>query len=168
MGVATENVVIRGCEMKDGHGALTIGSEMSGGVRNVFVENCRLNSPGLNEALRFKTNAQRGGAIEHIFFRNIVIGQVANAVLQIDFLYEEGENGPERPVVRDINLRNVSCDRSQYALQLRGFASAPIRDVQIEDCAFQHVARPDVLEHVLGLSLKNVTVNGKPVRGSPG
>ncbi len=55
--------------MKDGHGGLTIGSEMSAGVRNVFVENCRLNSPNLNEAFRFKTNAMRGGVIENAYFR---------------------------------------------------------------------------------------------------
>lgn len=135
---------------------------MSGGVRNVFAEKCRLNSPNLNEALRFKTNAMRGGIIEHVFFRNIAIGQVSDAVLQIDFLYEEGEKGPERPLVRDIDIRDIVCDKSRYALQLRGFASAPIRDIRIENCKFNNVARPNVVEHVEGLKLTNVTVNGRP------
>ncbi len=72
---------------------------MSGGVRNVFVENCKLDSPDLDQAIRFKTNAMRGGTIEHIFFRNITVGQVNNAVVQVDFQYEEGEKGPEKPVV---------------------------------------------------------------------
>jgi polygalacturonase len=162
VGVPSQNIVIRGCQMKDGHGALTVGSEMSGSVRNVFVENCRLNSPNLNQALRFKTNAMRGGAIEHIFFRNIAIGQVSDAVLQIDFQYEEGENGPERPVVDDIDIRNVTCEKSEYALQLRGFRSSPIRDVRLENCTFNQIARPNVVEHVEGLKLTNVTINGKP------
>jgi polygalacturonase len=162
VGVPSANVVVRGCEMKDGHGGITIGSEMSGGVRNVFGENCRMSSPNLNEALRFKTNAMRGGAIEHVYFRNIAIGQVSDAVLQIDFQYEEGEHGPERPVVRDIELRNVSCEKSRYALQLRGFASALIRDVRLDDCTFRHVALPDMIEHVEDLNLNSVTVNGKP------
>ncbi len=122
--------------MKDGHGALTIGSEMSGGVRNVFAENCRLDSPNLNQALRFKTNAVRGGTIEHIYFRNIEVGQVAEAVLQIDFQYEEGENGPERPNVHDIDIRGVTCRKSKYALRSRGFRSAPIRDLRLTDCRF--------------------------------
>lgn len=69
MATPTQNIVIRNCQMKDGHGGLTIGSEMSGGVRNVFIENCRLSSPSLNQALRFKTNAMRGGVIERVFFR---------------------------------------------------------------------------------------------------
>jgi polygalacturonase len=159
--VSSENIVVRNCTMKDGHGALTIGSEMSGGVRNVYFENCRLNSPNLDQALRFKTNAMRGGVIEHIFFRNITIGQVADAVLQINFLYEEGEKGPERPVVRDIHIRNVTCQKSKYALQLRGFASSPIQNVTLEDCTFNGIAQGNVVEHVSALKLTRVKVNGK-------
>jgi polygalacturonase len=159
VGVPSQNVIIRNCDMKDGHGALTIGSEMSGNVRNVFVENCRLDSPNLNEALRFKTNAMRGGTIEHIYFRNIAIGQVSDAVLQIDFQYEEGEKGPERPLVRDIDIRNVTCRKSKYALQLRGFASAPIRDVRLANCTFDQVAQTNVVEHVEGLKLARVKIS---------
>ena len=157
----TENAIIRGCQMKDGHGGVTIGSEMSGGVRNVFVENCRLDSPNLNQALRFKTNAMRGGTIENIYFRDIVIGAVSNAVLQIDFNYEEGEKGPERPVVRNVDIRGASCKKSRYALELRGFKSAPIQDVRLTDCNFENIAEGNILENVSGLRCKNVTINGK-------
>jgi polygalacturonase len=160
MAKPTENVVIRGCRMKDGHGALTIGSEMSGGVRNVFAENCRLDSPNLNQALRFKTNAVRGGSIEHIYFRNIEIGEVSDAVLQIDFHYEEGERGPERPNVHDIEIRNVTCKKSKYALQVRGFRSAPIRDLRLANCTFDNIAERNVVEHVEGLTCENVRING--------
>ena len=160
MAKPTENVVIRGCRMKDGHGGLTIGSEMSGGVRNVFAENCKLDSPDLNQALRFKTNAVRGGTIEHIYFRNIEIGQVGEAVLQIDFHYEEGANGPERPNVHDINISNVTCKKSKYALQVRGFKNAPIRDLRLADCTFDNVAQPNVIENVEGLTSTNVKIDG--------
>jgi len=163
VGSPTQNVVIRGCEMKDGHGGLTIGSEMSGNVRNVFIENCKLSSPNLNQALRFKTNATRGGTIEHILFRNINIGEVSDAVLQIDFTYEEGEGGPERPVVRDIDIRNVTCQRSKYALQLRGFASAPIRDIRMQNCTFNNIEKQNILDHVNGLKISNVKINGKRI-----
>lgn len=158
-----ENVVVRGCRMKDGHGGVTIGSEMSGGVRNVFVENCRLDSPNLNQALRFKTNAMRGGAIENIYFRDITVGEVSDAVLQIDFNYEEGENGPERPLVRNIDIRNLTCKKSKYALQLRGYRSAPIRDVRLADCTFENIALPNVVENVTGLACRNVRINGVPL-----
>lgn len=157
----TENVVIRNCRMKDGHGGLTIGSEMSGGVRNVFAENCLLDSPNLDQALRFKTNAMRGGTIENVFFRNITIGQIADSVLQIDFYYEEGPNGTERPVVRNIEIRNVTCKKAKYALHVRGFPNAPVRNLRLANCNFDHVANPNVVENVEGLTLSEVIVNGK-------
>ena len=167
MAAPSQDIVIRGCRMKDGHGGLTIGSEMSGGVRNVFAENCVLDSPNLNQALRFKTNAMRGGTIEHVHFRNIRIGEVSDAVLQVDFQYEEGENGPERPNVHDIHIQNVSCKKSKYALQVRGFRSAPIRDLRLEDCTFDNIAEANIIEHVTGLQCANVKINGKPfVTGS--
>jgi polygalacturonase len=166
VGVPSENVIIRNCEMKDGHGGVTIGSEMSGGVRNVFAENCRLNSPNLNEALRFKTNAVRGGTIENAYFRNLQIGEISDAILQIDFYYEEGPKGPERPVVRNIDIRDVTCRKAKYALNVRGFPNAPIRDIRLERCTFEHVASQDVVENVQGLTFAEVSVNGKSVQRS--
>lgn len=159
--VPSENIVIRNCDMKDGHGALTIGSEMSGGVRNVYAESCKLNSPNLNQAFRFKTNAMRGGTIENVYFRNIEIGEISDAILQIDFNYEEGPNGPERPLVRNIDIRHVTCSKAKYALNVRGFANAPIQNIRIEKCAFSNVASQNVVENVQGLAMNDVRVNGK-------
>jgi polygalacturonase len=161
VGKPTENVIIRGCTMKDGHGALTIGSEMSGGVRNVFAENCNLDSPNLDQALRFKTNAMRGGTIENIFFRDIRIGQVAHAMLQIDFNYQEGSHGPEHPVVRNIDIRDVTCKKAERALDVRGFPDARIRDLRLERCVVEVADKPNMVENVEGLTLSGVTVNGK-------
>jgi polygalacturonase len=163
VGVPSENIVIRGCTMKDGHGALTIGSEMSGGVRNVFAEDCQLDSPNLDQALRFKTNAMRGGTIENVFFRNIRIGQIAHAVLQIDFNYEEGRNGPEHPVVRNIDIRDVICRKAERALDVRGFPDAKIRNLRLERVKIEAAAKPDIVEDVEGLKLADVTVNGKRI-----
>jgi polygalacturonase len=162
VGVPSENVIIRNCEMKDGHGGVTIGSEMSGGVRNVYAENCKLSSPNLNQALRFKTNAMRGGTIENVYFRNMEIGEISDAVLQIDFNYEEGANGPERPVVRNIDLRDVTCKKAKYALNLRGFANSPIQGVHLERCRFENVAADNVVEHVDGLVQNEVKISRRP------
>ena len=163
VGVASENIVVRNCKMKEGHGGLTVGSEMSGGVRNVFFENCDLSSPNLNQALRLKTNAMRGGTIEHIYFRNIKIGEVSAAVLQIDFTYEEGAAGPERPNVGNIHLENVTCQKSKVALELRGFENAPIHDVSLRNCTFDRIEQADILDHVRRLERINVKENGKLV-----
>ena len=159
----TENVIIRNCVMKDGHGGVTIGSEISGDVRWVFAERCTMDSPNLDRALRLKTNAMRGGVLEHIYMRDVTIGEVADAILQIDFNYEEGAKGPFLPVVRDINMQRVSSRKSNYALDLRGFPNAPITDVRLSECQFHNVAKGSIIENVRGLTLDRVSVNGKPV-----
>ena len=161
--VPTENVIIRDCEMRDGHGGVTIGSEISGHVRHVYAERNKMDSPQLERALRLKNNAMRGGVLEHIYMRDVEVGQVADAVLQVDFLYEEGANGNFPPVVRDVELRRVTSRKSNYGLYLRGYEKGTIEDVRVIDCTFDGVAKPDVVEHVTGLVRQNVTVNGAKV-----
>lgn len=163
----TENVIVRNCVMKDGHGGVTIGSEISGDVRWVFAERCTMDSPSLERALRLKNNASRGGVLEHIYMRDVTVGQVADAIVSIDFTYEEGAKGAFTPVARDINVERVSSRRSKYALYLRGFPNAPITDVHLTDCQFNTVAQPSVTQNVRGLTLDRVTVNGKPVDAIP-
>ena len=161
--VPTENVIIRDCEMRDGHGGVTIGSEISGGVRHVYAERNRMDSPQLDRALRLKNNAMRGGVLEHIYMRDVQVGQLADAVLQVDFLYEEGANGNFPPIVRDVELLRVTSKKSNYGLYLRGYEKGTIDDVRVIDCTFDGVAKPDVVEDVTGLVRRNVTVNGEKV-----
>ena len=163
--VATENVIIRDCEMRDGHGGVTIGSEISGGVRYVYAERNRMDSPNLDRALRLKNNAMRGGTLEHIYMRDVQVGQLADAVLQVDFLYEEGANGNFPPVVRDVELLRVTSKKSNYGLYLRGYEKGTIDDVRIIDCTFDGVAKPDVVEHVTRLVRRDVSVNGQKASG---
>jgi polygalacturonase len=161
VGMPSENIVVRRCQMKDGHGGVTIGSEASGGVRNVFAEDCQMDSPNLDRVLRIKTNSVRGGVIERIRMRNVTVGQVADAVLHVDLFYEEGDKGQFPPVVRDIEMRGVTCGKSNSALYLRGYPSAPIRDIRLDNCRFDNVAKPDRIENVEGLRCTAVTVNGR-------
>ncbi len=161
--VPSQNIVIQGCRMQDGHGGITLGSEISGGVRNVFAENCKMDSPRLDSAVRIKNNAMRGGVLENIYVRNIEVGEVAEAGLSIDFFYEEGEAGKYTPVVRNVDIRNLSTNKAQYAFYLRGFKNAPITGVRITDCDLGGVAKPNVVENVEGLELRNVRINGKLV-----
>jgi polygalacturonase len=86
--VPCSNVVIQNCLMKDGHGGVSIGSEVSGGIRNVFIEACRMSSLHLERGLRIKTNSYRGGVIENIHFSRVTIGEVAQAAVEVDFFYE--------------------------------------------------------------------------------
>jgi polygalacturonase len=158
--VPVENVIIQDCVMKDGHGGVVIGSEISGGARYVYARRCRMDSPQLDRALRIKTNSVRGGTVEHIYMRDVTVGQVAEAVVTINYFYEEGDAGQFPPIVRDVEVRNVTSRKSQYGLLLRGFSHDPIQDVRLVDCTFDDVAKPDVVEAVKGLSFTNVRING--------
>ncbi len=157
------NIVIQGCHMKNGHGGVTVGSEISGGVSNVFAENCQMDSPDLDFAIRIKNNAMRGGLIEKVHVRDIAVGQVSTAAIAIDFYYEEGERGKFAPVVRNVDIRGLTTQKAKYALYLRGFKQAPIANVLVEDCDFNGVAEASVLDNVKNLMVRNVRINGKIV-----
>jgi polygalacturonase len=163
LNVPIENVIIRNCTMKDGHGGVVIGSEISGGARNIFAEQCRMDSPQLDRALRIKTNSVRGGTVEGIYMRDVTVGEVAEAVVTINYFYEEGDAGQFPPVVRDVEVRNVTSRKSKYGLLLRGYAHDPIADVRLIDCRFDGVAEGDVIEAVRDLARTNVVVNGSIV-----
>ncbi|MGH9419919.1 MAG: glycoside hydrolase family 28 protein, partial [Thermoanaerobaculia bacterium] len=160
IGRPSENIVIRNCEMRDGHGGVTVGSEISGGVRNVFAEHCTMDSPHLDRALRIKNNAARGGLLEHIYMRDITVGQVSESILAIDFLYEEGANGAFVPIVRDVELRNVTSKKSAYGVYIRGLDRSEISNIRVIDCVFDDVAKGNVIEKAKGVVLENVKMNG--------
>jgi polygalacturonase len=157
--VPSENIIVQGCTMKNGHGGVVIGSEVSGGVRDVYAEDCVMDSPRLDRVLRIKTNSVRGGVIENVHMRNVKVGQVADAVLKIDFFYEEGDRGKFTPVVRNIELRNVECNRSRFGIWIRAYDRSPATGILLERCTFNNVAEPNVLENVRDLSLLQVNMN---------
>ncbi|HEU4796116.1 MAG TPA: glycoside hydrolase family 88 protein, partial [Pyrinomonadaceae bacterium] len=163
----TENIIVQGCRMKDGHGGITVGSEISGGVRNLFAENCRLDSPNLDHALRIKNNAMRGGLLEHLHFRNIEVGQVAHAVITIDFNYEEGARGSFTPVVRDHTVENLRSSKSKHALDIQGLPAAPIMNLRLTNCTFANVANGNIIKNVQNAAFDNVKINGKPIDDTP-
>ena len=146
VGVPSVNLIVRGCTMKDGHGGVTIGSEISGSCSNVFAENCTMSSPNLTCALRLKSNAVRGGVLQNIFMRNVKVGQVSDSVLQIDFLYEEGTNGPCKPVACNVAMENVTVDHTPRVLNVRGFPAAEISNVRIYHSTFKQIKKPDVVK----------------------
>jgi polygalacturonase len=154
--VPSENIVIQGCTMKDGHGGVVIGSEVSGSVRNVYAEDCLMDSPILDRALRIKTNSVRGGVIENVFMRNVKVGQVREAVLKIDFYYEEGDKGSFTPIVRNIEMKNVESGKSQFGIWIRAYDRSPATNISVDHCVFKNVAEPNVLDNVKDLSLIDV------------
>jgi polygalacturonase len=159
--VPCENIVIQGCTMKEGHGGVVIGSEMSGGVRNVYAENDTMDSPNLDRVLRMKTNSVRGGFIENVFMRNIKVGQVAEAIVKIDFYYEEGDRGSFTPLIRNIEVDNVTCEKSTFAVWIRAYDRSPAENIRIGNCTFNNVAERNVIENVKNFNIINVKINSK-------
>ncbi len=157
LNVPSRNVVVRGCRMRAGHGGVTIGSEVSGGVHDVFVERCQMSSPQLDRGIRVKTNAMRGGVVENLFVRDVEIGEVGSAV-DVDMLYEEGAAGGFTPVVRNLSVERMTVARARYALFIRGLPTSPVRGVAVRDSAFRRVASGSRLQGVLDLALRNVTI----------
>jgi len=143
--VPSENLIIRNSTMRDGHGGVTIGSEISGSCSNVFVENCEMSSPNLTCALRLKSNAMRGGVLQNIFMRNVNVGLVKDSVLQIDFLYEEGAKGDFKPVARNVVMENISVAQTPRVLNVKGFPAASITDVRIYNSTFKQIKKPDTI-----------------------
>jgi unsaturated rhamnogalacturonyl hydrolase len=167
VGVPTENVIVRRCTMKDGHGGVVLGSEISGGVRNVFIEDCVMDSPNLDRALRFKNNAVRGGVLENVFMRRVKVGRVAEAVLTIDLLYEEGAKGAHKPVVRNVQIEDVTSSGSPRVMFIAGFEGAIIDNIRFKDCTFNGVEQAEVVSGIGTFSFRNVTINpAKKVRAA--
>jgi polygalacturonase len=152
--------MIRNCRMRDGHGGLVLGSEISGGVRNVFLEDCQMSSPNLERGLRIKTNAMRGGEIHDIYVRNLTIGQVKDVIV-INFFYEEGDKGPFDPQVYNIFVDNLRCEEAERAFYIRGFARAPIRGLHISNSEIRRAQSLGLIEEITDLTARQVRINGK-------
>jgi unsaturated rhamnogalacturonyl hydrolase len=158
----SENILVRGCTMKDGHGGVVIGSEVSGGVRNVFAEDCKMDSPNLQRALRLKSNPERGGFIENIYLRNIQVGRVSHSVLTIDLVYSRVEDGPFNPLVRNVVMQEVTVESCPRVLSIVGSLHSTIEGVRLTDCTFRGVQGPDILTRPGSITFQNVTGDALP------
>ncbi len=157
--VPSENIIIRNCKMKDGHGGIVIGSETSGGIKNIYAENCVMSSPDLDRAIRIKTNAVRGGTIENLYVKNIKVGEVKEAVLKINYYYEEADKGSFIPKVRNIFLSNIKSDKSKYAVWIRAFENSPAENIHLDNCNFRNVSDQNIIEGAAGLETNMVFIN---------
>ncbi|WP_029034419.1 glycoside hydrolase family 28 protein [Salinimicrobium terrae] len=164
VGISSENIVIENSTMKDGHGGVVMGSEISGGVRNVFVRNCTMNSPNLDRAIRIKTNTRRGGTIENIFVKDLEIGQVKEAVLKINTKYAiyDNQEGEFLPTIRNILLENVEVENGgEYGILIIGREESPVRNVKLKNVTIKSVEEPLKIEHAEDLIFINTVINGK-------
>ena len=160
----SQNIIVRRCTMQNGHGGVVIGSEISGGCRNVFAHDCLMDSPNLDRVLRIKTNSCRGGIIENIFMRDVKVGQCAESVLKINLNYEPREiccRG-NYPTVRRVLMENVTCRHSRYGVQIIGLdEDVYVHDITVRNCRFDGVARGNsITGKTRDISLDRLFING--------
>ncbi len=162
---ASENIIVRNCQMKDGHGGVVIGSEIASGYRNLWVENCKMDSPELERVIRIKTNNCRGGIIENVYVRNIEVGQCKEAVLKINLDYDSRENCQRDfpPIVRNVSLENVTSQKSKYGVRIIGYEeSTNIENIKITNCSFNGVAEGNKIDGLTNnIVYKNYKQNGE-------
>lgn len=166
--VPSENIIIRNNDFANGHGEITVGSEISGSVRNVLAHDNFFDSEELDYPIRFKTNAERGGVIENIFITKSTVNKSKKAVIHADFYYEEGLNGNHTPILRNVLLSDIktveggSIDAAN-SLYLKGFEHSNIENIVLENVELNGVKGGAVLENIKDLTYINVSINGEKI-----
>lgn len=181
-GIPCENVLVDNCIVFHGHGGFVVGSEMSGGVKNVNVRNCTFS--GTDVGLRFKSTRGRGGVVENIFIENITMNNIVTDGLLFDLFYggksasealadgDEGEatDMPFKPVdettpaFRNIDIRDVRCNGARRAMLFNGLPEMNVENVKVENAWFYTTTGAQVNEST-NVAFKNVTI--VPKQGVP-
>lgn len=156
-----ENIVVRNCTVKAGHTLLGIGSELSGGVRNIYMHHC-VAPQSVNRLFFIKTNHRRGGVVENIFMDSIHTGRTLSvAEIDTDVLYQWRDLVPtykdSLTRISNICLTNIRCDSAKIIYKFRGDKRLPIRDVMLENIQVDVVADTlNITQHIEGLTTKNI------------
>ena len=151
----SENIEVRNCVVVNGHVLLGVGSEMSGGVRNVYMHDCTLES----EAMRLfyvKTNERRGGFVEDIRMENVMAKKVRYGVMSVetDVLYQ-WRDFPTHEVrvtpIRNLSMKNVSVEEAERLVHILGDKRLPVDGVSLENVRVGKVHKPDLVENAVNV-----------------
>ncbi|PWG79039.1 glycoside hydrolase family 28 protein [Pararcticibacter amylolyticus] len=160
IGRPAENHIIEGCTMKDGHGGVVIGSEISGGARNIYSFNCIMDSPDLDRVLRIKTSSSRGGIIENVFMKDVKVGTYREAAVKCNMFYEKPGNFI--PTIRNVWVENLEVEQGgTYGLLVSAYRESPVENLRMINCNIKGVKVPYKVDYVKGLKMENVVINGE-------
>jgi polygalacturonase len=175
-GMPTENLIARNCVVYQAHGGFVIGSEMSGGVKNMFVENCTF--VGSDIGLRFKTARGRGGMVENVYVRNIAMKEILGEAILFDMYYMakdpialagEKREAPKvelfpvtaaTPQFQNFVIENVVCNGAEKAIFVRGLPEMKIKNLKFKNLTLQANHGIEITE-AAGLSFENVNIVSK-------
>jgi polygalacturonase len=159
-----KGIIVRNCTFRRGYpGGVAIGSEMSGNVEDVYVENNRMERVGY--AFYLKSNPERGGWIRDVWARNNKIEQ-CQVLLKCETDYKKVTTGPAPPVFHDIRLEDITCKTaSQMAFDCQGLAARPLHHIWLKNVTVENAGAAARFEHVQDVTLVNVRVNDEAVAG---
>ncbi len=171
-GMPTENVIVTNCRVYHGHGGFVIGSEMSGGARNIWVNKCQF--IGTDCGLRFKSTRGRGGVVEHIYVDQVGMANIPGDAIVFDLYYagaNAGNNKAEAhpvdettPSFRDIHIRDIVCNGAARAAYINGLPEMPVKDVDISHSVFSS-REGIILNRVDGITLKGLQIHTEQGEG---
>jgi polygalacturonase len=157
----SENIVIRNNVCLDVHNGFAIGSEMSGSVRNVFIEDNRIES-GRN-LIYFKSNLDRGGVVENVHVRNIEVDYASHNLIRFQTDYHSFRGGNHPPTFRNFQIENITCKEATSGIRVEGHVESPITDVVIRNVTIEKSEKPVVIHEHDQVELIDVTINGKEI-----
>lgn len=136
VGRPTENVLIENCRCLYSHGGFVVGSEMSGGIRNIMVRNCVYEKP--QRGIRLKSKRGRGGCVKNIRVENVKIEKAAIAV-DITAFYGSHRDPPSEhaPVFDGISIKGLACDWAGTAVSVKGLPEEPIKNLRLENLSIK-------------------------------
>jgi len=163
-GEPCENVLVKNNTVLHGHGGFVVGSEMSGGVRNVYVADCTF--IGTDVGLRFKSTRGRGGVVENIYVDNINMINIPGDALIADLYYavKDAPGAPvpavteETPSFKNIHISNISCKGAGRAMFLNGLPEMPIENFSVRNMRITDAQKGAFINKVAGVTLENIEI----------
>ncbi|WP_423127713.1 glycoside hydrolase family 28 protein [Gaoshiqia sp. Z1-71] len=160
----SENIIIRNCSFKGRH-AVAIGSEMSSGVRNVYIEDCRF-SDYITRGIMLKSNPSRGGIISDIYVNNFRFGEVHDCFMVTSNYRNEGKKHP--PTIKNIYISNVTCQRVRnFGIYIKGHKRNHVSDIHIENFRVDQAKRTVFVDFAESVNFKDTQVNNEEIKWDP-
>jgi polygalacturonase len=154
----SENIVIRNCSFKGLHGVV-LGSEMSAGIKNVFIDNCKTRGY-LKRGIYFKTNADRGGFIKEVYVRNLQLDEVEDALYITANYHDEGSQFPSD--ISDIHFWNVSCNKArETAIVIQGYSQKKVRNIFLDNILVKSAKNGMTVTNSENVTINEVVIGQK-------
>ncbi|ALJ01482.1 glycoside hydrolase [Rufibacter tibetensis] len=155
---SSQNIVIRNCKFMGLHGVV-MGSEMSAGVRNVFIDDCSF-AGKLKRGIYLKSNADRGGEIANIFVNNVSFGEVEDCIMITSKYKNEGQG--YQTDIHDIYFNNITCQKATgTGILVEGFEEKKVRNLSLKNISIEKVNVPISITNAEGVEMQDVWFGGK-------